>query len=690
MSMDIQENPTKVPLSENAILHQSGVSFFRIFTAYRKEKKIRTEKIVSGVISRRAFLDIEKGKSVLSRENWKFLMHRIGIVTDYFETVVSRKELKDWRCREDICLSVCEDCKKAKKLLEEYRNSHIKMSNIERQFCLKIEWLLSRNEKSDEELYKLSKDAVCCTVQEDWKENLSVLYVGPEELEAMLLVVWSLLKKNELMDAFRLFDQIQRYPKIHNWEPRMREMICAQIALIGIKLYERMQKIDIGYKIGMESLELLRQQSSQRYAYPLLAELVRIGIMLEKEKSEELLQFQKFQKAFEIVYEENKIPYMRVWQCGSIENSYDVGMVLKRMRMAQEKTQEEVCIDEKGFSFLNVRQLSRMEGKNEIICERISVIVPIYNTEKYLARCIESILCQTYTNLEIILVDDGSTDKSGDICDFYARKDNRVKVVHKENGGAAAARNFALNMVTGQYIGFVDSDDTVEKDFFELLYDLICQYDADISMVAYREIEMGEKIAKLKDKSLIVMNQKQAVKELLFDRKIQNYVWNKLYKRKLFQGVYFPIGVIYEDISVMYDLIRKIEKLVYLPESKYNYYIRKDSIVNTNSHQKRVDELDSVIKRYKDAKRDFPELEQENAYALVMWMIRVYSYTVKENDPNDTFIKEQYELFQSESQKYLCYILTNLKPFKRMILLAMLWDLEKGKEVVRMDGELHE
>lgn len=365
MSMDIQGNLTKIPLSENAILHQSGVSFFRIFTAYRKEKKIRTEKIVSGVISRRAFLDIEKGKSVLSRENWKFLMHLIGIVTDYFETVVSRKELKDWRCREDICLSVCEDCEKAKKLLEEYRNSHIKMSNIERQFCLKIEWLLSRNEKSGEELYKLSKDAVCCTVQEDWKENLSALYVGPEELEAMLLVVWSLLKKNELMDAFRLFDQIQRYPKIHNWEPRMREMICAQIALIGIKLYERMQKIDIAYKIGIESLELLRQQSSQRYVYPLLVELVRIGIMLEKEKSEELQQFLKFQKAFAILYEENKIPYMRVWQCGSIENSYDVGMVLKRMRMAQEKTQEEVCIDEKGFSFLNVRQLSRIEkGEN--------------------------------------------------------------------------------------------------------------------------------------------------------------------------------------------------------------------------------------------------------------------------------------------------------------------------------------
>ena len=232
-----------------------------------------------------------------------------------------------------------------------------------------------------------------------------------------------------------------------------------------------------------------------------------------------------------------------------------------------------------------------MEGKNEVICERISVIVPIYNTEKYLARCIESILCQTYTNLEIILVDDGSTDKSGDICDFYARKDNRVKVVHKENGGAAAARNFALNMVTGQYIGFVDSDDTVEKDFFELLYDLICQYDADISMVAYREIEMGEKIAKLKDKSLIVMNQKQAVKELLFDRKIQNYVWNKLYKRKIFELV--PPGGYWRDIPE--DIAKEYMKSCWYMEGGRTGILRRLSLdepsltVLTSPSQKQTD-----------------------------------------------------------------------------------------------------
>ena len=130
-----------------------------------------------------------------------------------------------------------------------------------------------------------------------------------------------------------------------------------------------------------------------------------------------------------------------------------------------------------------------MEGKNEVICERISVIVPIYNTEKYLARCIESILCQTYTNLEIILVDDGSTDKSGDICDFYARKDNRVKVVHKENGGAAAARNFALNMVTGQYIGFVDSDDYTDIEMYQKLYEKAKQENADIVVCGYYGVQ---------------------------------------------------------------------------------------------------------------------------------------------------------------------------------------------------------
>ena len=326
-----------------------------------------------------------------------------------------------------------------------------------------------------------------------------------------------------------------------------------------------------------------------------------------------------------------------------------------------------------------------MEGKNEVICERISVIVPIYNTEKYLARCIESILCQTYTNLEIILVDDGSTDKSGDICDFYARKDNRVKVVHKENGGAAAARNFALNMVTGQYIGFVDSDDTVEKDFFELLYDLICQYDADISMVAYREIEMGEKIAKLKDKSLIVMNQKQAVKELLFDRKIQNYVWNKLYKRELFKDIEYPVGKKYEDIGTTFYILEKCSKIAVSGSPEYYYITRGDSIVNNNTEGTVIDYISLISDRYDYIDKKYKELKKYNDFYITKTLITAYTdaYHLKNNSEeflkilNNFFnkVKDIFKnneediltLFSEEQKKQLDMLLKDKKLFYKLL-----------------------
>lgn len=319
----------------------------------------------------------------------------------------------------------------------------------------------------------------------------------------------------------------------------------------------------------------------------------------------------------------------------------------------------------------------------------ISVIVPVYNFENCLQKCVDSILNQSYTNLEVILVNDGSKDQSGKVCDYYAQVDSRVKVIHKKNGGASDARNKGLDAATGEYIGFVDGDDWIEKDFFRTLYELIQTHEADLSMISYNEVQESGVRAHADSDNVFVMERTDAVKQLLFDKRIQNYVWNKLYRKELFEQIRFPAGIIYDDINAMYEIFRSAHRIVYAEQPLYNYLIRSNSIVNSGSHQKRVDELDSVIKRYEDVKRDFPELEKENAYALVMWMIRVYTYTVKENDPDDAFIREQYTLFQSEAQKYLCYILPNLKPFKRMILLAMLWDLEKGKEVVRMDGVLH-
>lgn len=115
----------------------------------------------------------------------------------------------------------------------------------------------------------------------------------------------------------------------------------------------------------------------------------------------------------------------------------------------------------------------------------ISIIVPVYNVEKYLKECIDSVISQTYKNLEIILVDDGSTDKSGEICDEYSKKDSRIKVIHKENGGLSDARNVALDIAKGEYIGFVDSDDYVEKDMFETLYKLAEEHNTEISSISF-------------------------------------------------------------------------------------------------------------------------------------------------------------------------------------------------------------
>ena len=176
-----------------------------------------------------------------------------------------------------------------------------------------------------------------------------------------------------------------------------------------------------------------------------------------------------------------------------------------------------------------------MEGKNEIICERISVIVPIYNTEKYLARCIESILCQTYTNLEIILVDDGSTDKSGDICDFYARKDNRVKVVHKKNGGLSDARNYGLKYATGEYISFVDSDDYITENLYT---DLLPYMEQKYDMIKFKIAKVDEQGNVLEKNYTPLFEEKSGEEafDILYKADVMTEVaWGYLYKRDFFR-----------------------------------------------------------------------------------------------------------------------------------------------------------
>ena len=201
----------------------------------------------------------------------------------------------------------------------------------------------------------------------------------------------------------------------------------------------------------------------------------------------------------------------------------------------------------------------------------ITVIVPVFNVEEYLSRCIESIIKQTYSNLEIILVNDGSTDNSPKICDAYAKLDDRLKVIHKKNGGLSEARNFGINRAKGRYIAFVDSDDYIEENMYEILHKEIVNYQADIA-VCGRWIENGEEkreLYTLSDK--MIMNSIQALKCYFKRKTIDPSACDKLFTRELFNNVTFPIDKIHEDIFVMDIILAKCNKIIHVGLPLYHY-----------------------------------------------------------------------------------------------------------------------
>lgn len=211
---------------------------------------------------------------------------------------------------------------------------------------------------------------------------------------------------------------------------------------------------------------------------------------------------------------------------------------------------------------------------------KISIIVPIYNTEKYLERCLQSLINQEYKNIEIILVNDGSNDNSLNICNEYKNKDERIIVIDKEHTGVADTRNIGISKATGNYIGFVDSDDYIDKDMFKKLINGAEKYKCEISMCDLIETSSINDEIKEYKLDFIQMNKKQALEQLLYDRNIGNYMTVKLFKKELFNGIKFPVGTLYEDISTAYKLFDKANNIIYIPIPMYHYYQRMDSIVN--------------------------------------------------------------------------------------------------------------
>ncbi|MDM0466714.1 glycosyltransferase [Clostridium perfringens] len=221
--------------------------------------------------------------------------------------------------------------------------------------------------------------------------------------------------------------------------------------------------------------------------------------------------------------------------------------------------------------------------------ELITLIVPIYNVDKYLKRCIDSILCQSYENIEVILVNDGSSDCCGLICEEYKNNDNRIKVIHKENGGLSDARNVALDIAKGRYITFIDSDDFISKDYISYLLELLLNNNSDISVCNFQEV-YGSCINIKNEVSFTKSyNSEDAIETMLYQNNFDHSAWGKLYKKELFKNIRFPKGRIYEDLAIIYNVFDKAKKITYGSEKKYFYYIREDSITNKEFNIKKLD-----------------------------------------------------------------------------------------------------
>ena len=299
--------------------------------------------------------------------------------------------------------------------------------------------------------------------------------------------------------------------------------------------------------------------------------------------------------------------------------------------------------------------------------ELISIVVPIYNVEKYLKKCVDSIINQTYKNLEIILVDDGSPDNCGKICDEYSTKDKRIKVIHKKNGGLSDARNAGIEAATGKYIGFVDSDDYIKEDMYENLYNDMLKYDVDISICGYYEIfENKEKIEIPDNQNVQIYNNLEIIRELLLNYKygVTDHASNKLYKIGLFRNnnIRYPKGYLYEDIGTTYLLFEKANKISYNKKIGYYYIRRKSSILGNKNKKLIFDLLKMINSRYEYLEKKYPELKNELINNKMKFIIIVFRYICIVQDINllsDQCIQNEYNFYRHNfklSKKYLINI----------------------------------
>ena len=296
--------------------------------------------------------------------------------------------------------------------------------------------------------------------------------------------------------------------------------------------------------------------------------------------------------------------------------------------------------------------------------ELVTVVVPVYNVEKYLKRCVDSLINQTYKNLEIILVDDGSTDNSGKLCNDYAKDDSRIKVVHKKNGGLSDARNAGIDIASGKYISFVDSDDWLTIDAIEILYNNIKKYNAEISSASMIEI--------FSDKNNIIIEPKyectifdtiSGLENMMYLHGITNSACAKLYKTELFDDIRFPKGKLYEDLGTTYKVYAKSSKSVLINRVIYYYFQNINSIMHYKYSSRRMEGIPFAKNICDFFEKNYPEIINAGIFRLYYECLLVL---------NDMPLKskDKIEVFKI-MKKYRKIVLKDKKIYKKQKLLCI-------------------
>lgn len=288
----------------------------------------------------------------------------------------------------------------------------------------------------------------------------------------------------------------------------------------------------------------------------------------------------------------------------------------------------------------------------------ISIIVPIYNVEKYLPRCIESILNQSFKEFELILVNDGSLDNSGEICDIYASKDDRVKVIHKKNGGVSSARNVGVSAANGEYIGFVDPDDYIDKEMYYKLYRLCIDNDSNIAICRFNR-EINGKLQNIgSTEEIIELNNIEAMNELFKGNLYRFSLCNKLFSNKCFNNVYFPERRIHEDLSTTYKLFANSRKAIYINYCGYIYVRRENSILTSTYSEKRLQAFIGWDEIIDFMSRNYSELIEQVIATFIYWCMDNISYILNQvDDYND--VKKCLNTIRIYTIKYHLYIKQN-------------------------------